>query len=90
MSLFHRRLLEQLPESWMPLMAQGVKIILSYDGWKFDFPEDVVISIPRSDDKGEAFSTLDKDACDHSGKSFQPSPDDERTHELLRHLQGQE
>jgi hypothetical protein len=36
-SIFHQRLLHQLPQSWQPLLAQGVELVVSADGWKFDF-----------------------------------------------------
>lgn len=36
-SIFHQRLVHQLPPSWQPLLAQGVELIVSADGWRFDF-----------------------------------------------------
>ena len=34
---FQQRLLGALPTGWSHLLEQGVKVVVSIDGWKFDF-----------------------------------------------------
>jgi hypothetical protein len=46
MASFHGRLIDQLPQSWLPLLAQGAKVVLSIDHYELDFsdcPEVIVM-----------------------------------------------
>jgi hypothetical protein len=36
---FQQKLLAALPTSWQFLLEQGVKVVVSLEGWKFDFSE---------------------------------------------------
>ena len=36
---FQQRLLGALPTGWSHLLEQGVKVVVSIDGWKFDFSD---------------------------------------------------
>jgi hypothetical protein len=62
MSEFHHHMLDQLPSSWLHLIAQGVNVVISRENVKLDFsaaPD--VIQMPCS---AAAFATFPKCGSD--------------------------
>jgi hypothetical protein len=77
MSQFHGSLLAQLPKSWLPILAQGARVIVTKEGLSLDWPDEIVITIPWTGGIPEAFLTLDNDACGSDRKSFRPNQREE-------------
>jgi hypothetical protein len=73
MSEFHRHMLDQLPGSWLHLIAQGVNVVISRENVKLDFtaaPD--VIQMPCSAAAFETFPKCGSDGYARYRKSLLP------------------
>lgn len=73
MSEFHRHMLDQLPGSWLHLIAQGVDVVISRENVRLDYagaPE--VIRMPCPDAAFAAFPKCGSDGYARYRKSLQP------------------
>jgi hypothetical protein len=76
MADFHRHMLDQLPKSWMPIIAQGVKVVISREGVKFDLSEaPLELKIPCPAELSAAFPSRGSDGYGRWRKSLRTNQD---------------